>query len=45
MLGRVLLSAKVRIGVQVLDLRSRMTGGLGGEPYRFFTFRSELKDS
>ncbi len=31
------------IGGQVLDLRSRMTGGLGGEPYRFFTDRSESK--
>ncbi|WP_313189308.1 hypothetical protein [Sphingobacterium sp.] len=30
------------IGVQFLDLRSRMTGSVGGEPYRFFTNCSEL---
>ncbi|WP_313189309.1 hypothetical protein [Sphingobacterium sp.] len=30
------------IGVQFLNLRSRMTGPVGGEPYRFFTNRSEL---
>ncbi len=31
------------IGVQFLDLRSRMTGSEGGEPYRFLTDRSESK--
>ena len=30
------------IGVQFLYLRYRMTGPVGGEPYRFFTYRSEL---
>ncbi len=30
------------MGVQVLYLRYRMTGPIGGEPYRFFTNRSEL---
>ena len=31
------------IGVQVLNLRLRMTRSRGGEPYRFFTVRSELE--
>lgn len=31
------------IGEQFLDLRSRMTRSLGGEPYRFFTDPSELE--
>ncbi|GEM_PF-5839935 len=36
-------SNKNCIGVQVLNLRFRMTGHDGGGPYRFFTFRSELE--
>src|SRR5690606_13306797 len=38
-------SNKDCIGVQFLYLRYRMTGPVGGEPYRFFTYRSELEVS
>gem|GEM_PF-1672736 len=33
------------IGVQVLHLRCSMTESLEGDPYRFFTIRSELEVS
>src|SRR5690606_7685337 len=36
-------SNKNCIGVQVLHLRWRMTRSRGGDPYRFFTDRSELE--